>query len=121
VLDAAQVGEHTGAAQRIVDLEHHGRHQLSTLRDQRIVGGELVGQLPGAALLDEEHLVHLVQHGVVGLEVEGGERPDLEPAVLLQLGHALAPLGALAGILRQRNDGRGFDLARSHDGTSISP
>ena len=45
VLDAAQHGQHAGAADRIVDLEHHRGDQLAALRDQRIVGRELVGDL----------------------------------------------------------------------------
>jgi len=47
------------------------------------------------------------------IEVEGGERPDLEPAVFFSSA-SLAPLGALAGIAAQGNDAKA-DL-RGSDG-----
>jgi len=38
--------------------------------------------------------LHLVQHRLVGFEIERRERPDLEPAVLLDLGDLPAAIGA---------------------------
>ena len=104
VLDAAEARQRAGAVHRIVDLEHDGGDQLAALRDQRIIGGEFIGQLPGASLLDEQHFEHLVQHGVERLEVEGCEGADFEAAMLLQLGDAAAALGADLGVFRRGQD-----------------
>jgi len=121
VLDAAQHAEHARAAQRIVDLEHHGGHQFAARGDQRIIGRQFVGQLLGPALLDEEHLVHLVQHGVEGFEIERREGTDLEAAVLLDLRDPLAALGPQLGVFGDRDDVGGIDLARHHGSVPASP
>ena len=72
--------EHVGAPRRIVDLEHDRGDQLGALRDQRVVGRQLVGDLRLAALLDVQHLLDLLPHRLVILEIECRERADLDPA-----------------------------------------
>ena len=114
VFDAAQHAERARPAHRIVDLEHHRCDQLGALRDQRIVGRQFVGQLRVAALLDEQHLLHLVQHRLVAFEVEGCEGTHFETAVLLERGHARASLRTLGGIFGQRQERGRLDLARCH-------
>ena len=121
VLDAAQGRQHARTADRIVDLEHNGRHQFAALGDQRIVGRELVRNLSRATLFDEQHLVHLMQHRLVGFEIERRERADLEPAVPLDLGNLPTAFGAQLRILGGRQDGGGLDLARCHASRSINP
>ena len=71
------------------------RHQLRALRYQRIVGGELVGELRLSAFFDEQHFLDLEQHRLEGLEIEGAYRPDLDPAQLLHRQQRLAALCAL--------------------------
>ena len=74
------------------------------LRDQRVVGGELVVDLRVAALLDVQHLLHLLPHRVEILEIEGRERADLDPPALLDLGNLGAPL--LDATLAYSSSGR---------------
>ena len=110
-LDAAQAGQERGPPDRVVDLEHQRGDQLVALGDQRVVGVELVGDLRLAALFDVEHLVDLVPHGVIGLEVEGGIGADACAAVALRLGDPAAAVGALAGVGLGRHDVGVLDLA----------
>src|SRR3546814_15285533 len=63
-------------ARRILDLKHHGGHQLGALRDQGIIGGQLVGNLFSAAAFGQQHLLHLEQHGVEILEIEGARSEE---------------------------------------------
>ena len=93
VLDPAQLAQHAGAADRIVDLEHQGGDQLRALRDQRVVGGQFVGQLLVAALLDQQHLLDLEQHGLEALEIDGALGAERDPAQALgrQQGGAARP------------------------------
>jgi len=88
----------------LVDLEHHRGDQLAALRDERIVGAQLVLDLLLAALFDVEHLMDLMPHRRIILEIEGGERADLDTARPLHLGHALAPLGTLLDVVGERHD-----------------
>ena len=68
------------AATRVVDLEHDRRDELAALRDQRVIGRQLVCDLRLAALLDVQHLLDLLPHRLEILEIEGGERADLDAA-----------------------------------------
>jgi len=97
LFDPAKRRQHARAAHRILDLDHHCGDQFLALGDERIVGFELIGDLLLAALLDVEHLVDLMPHRVVILEIEGDERSDLDAAVAFQLGDALL---VFAPILR---------------------
>jgi hypothetical protein len=62
-----------------------------------------------------------MQHRVVALEIEGRERPDLQAAVFLEVGDALAPLAALLAVLGEWNDRRGVDLAQVNDEDAFYP
>ena len=104
VLDPAQARQHRGPARRVVDLEHDRGDQLLSLRDQRIVGGQLVLDLRIAALLDMQHLLHLVPHRLVILEVEGREGPDLQPTAPFDLGDPLALIAADRGVFGERQN-----------------
>jgi hypothetical protein len=66
---------------------------VTTVGNQRVVGAEFIRDLRLAALFDIEHLVDLVPHGVVILEIEGGERTHLDAAALLD-GADFFPAGA---------------------------
>lgn len=94
VFDAAELHQSPGAALRVVDFEHHRRVELAALRDQRVVGRQLVGDLVVAAFLDIEHLVDMAPHRREILEIECRERPDLEAAALFQLGDLAPALAA---------------------------
>src|SRR5260370_112204 len=80
ILDAAESFERGLAARLLVDLEHYRGDQLAALRDQRVVGAQLVFDLRLAALFDVKHLVDLMPHRRIILEIEGGERADLDAA-----------------------------------------
>ena len=57
-----RLGEHVVRRDGIVDLEHDGGDQLAAVGDQRVVGAQLIRDLRLAALLDVEHLLHLMPH-----------------------------------------------------------
>src|SRR3546814_16328704 len=92
------------AAHRIVDLEHDRGNQLAALGDQRVVGPQLVLDLRLAAFFDPQHLVDLLPHGLIALEIEGGDRTDLDPAMALQRQDAVAILIALLAVFGARQD-----------------
>src|SRR5438045_9457363 len=92
ILDAAEPGEGRGAESRVVDLEHHRRDKLATLRNQRVVGLEFIRDLRIATLLAVEHLLDLLPHRREILEIEGRERTDFDPPPAFQLGYPAAPL-----------------------------
>ena len=99
VLDAAQAGQRGLAADRILDLEHHRGDQLGALRDQRIVGRQLVGDLRRPAALGQQHLLDLEEHGVEALEIDRAVRPQLHPAQALDRQQRRAALLAHLGEL----------------------
>ena len=104
IFDTAEPGQLAGAPRRIVDFEHDRRDQLGPLRDQRIIGGELVFYLSFAAFLDVQHLLHLLPHRVEILEIECRERADLDPPTFLDLGDLGAALPAHLGVFVERQD-----------------
>src|SRR5215831_10275633 len=104
VFDPAQPHQHRIAAPRVVDLEHHRRNQVAALRDERIVCGELVFELCIPALLDVQHLLHLIPHSIVVLEIECRKGADFEPALLLDLGDPFALRTSNVGIFGERQD-----------------
>ena len=114
VLDAGEAAEFPVAADLVVDLEHQRRDQFRAVGDQRIIGVEFVGDLFGAAALDMQHLMHLMEHGRVVLEIERRIGTDRDAAGALQLGDAGAAFLALPriGFVRQ-NVGR-CDRVRGH-------
>ena len=64
--------------------------QLRALRNKRIIGRQFLLDLRLTALLDMQHLLHLVPHCLEILEVESREGPDLQPTTPFNLGDALA-------------------------------
>src|SRR5947207_12206045 len=104
ILDAAEPRQNRGAATRIVDLEHDGRDEFTALRDERVVGRQLVRDLRLAALFDVEHLLHLLPHRRKILEVEGRDRPDLDAPLLFQFGDLAAALTAHLDVFVERQD-----------------
>src|SRR5579864_3302029 len=116
VLDPAELGQDAGAADRIVDLEQDRRHQLVALRDERVVGGELVGDLRLAALLGQQHLLHLEQHRFEALEQHGAPGAEMDATQRLdrhQLGAAGLALGAVLFVGDQVGAGDAA-FARGH-------
>ena len=71
---------------------------------KRIVGRQFVLDLRLAALLDMQHLLHLVPHRLVILEVEGREGADLEPAAPFDLGDPLALIASDRGVFGGRQN-----------------
>jgi len=99
------------ASGRVVDLEHDRGDQLLSLRDQWIVCGKLVRDLRLAALLDMQHLLHLVPHRLVILEVEGRKRADLQPTAPFDLGNPLASIASDRGVFGRGQNIRTRQLA----------
>src|SRR5947208_15938722 len=60
ILDAAEPGQAGRPAARVVDLEHDGRDQLVSLRNERVIGRQLIRDLSLAALFDVQHLLNLL-------------------------------------------------------------
>src|SRR5215831_12287714 len=104
VFDPAQARQYRIAAPRIIDLEHDRRNQVAALRDKRIVCVELVFDLRISAFLDVQHLLHLVLHRVVILEIERRKRADFEPALPFDLGNPFALRTSNIGVLGERQD-----------------
>ena len=75
-----------------------------SLRDQWIIGGQFVLDLRLAALLDMQHLVHLVPHRFVILEVEGRKGADLDAPAALDLSDPFALLAAHRGVFGRRHN-----------------
>src|ERR1051326_5684224 len=104
MFDPAEPRQGRRAAARIVDLEHDGRDKLATLRNERVIGCRLIGDLRFAALLDVEHLLYLLPHRREIFEIEGRERADLDAPLLFQLGGLAAALAAHLGVFVERQD-----------------
>ena len=103
-LDPAQGQQHRVAALFILDFQHHGGDQFLALRDQRIVGGQLVRDLRLAARLDVQHLLNLLPHRREILEIEGREWADLDAPLPLQLADLAAPLAPDLDVFVERQD-----------------
>ena len=119
LLDPAELGEDLLAQHRIVDLEHQGGDQFPAIRNQRIIGLQLVQDLRGAALLDEQHLVDLQPHGVVALEIECGMGTQGHPAVLLDLDQGLTLVRTDLGVGVHVHDIGCGDLVRHFGALSM--
>src|SRR5260370_27994797 len=104
VLDPAETRQGGFAALRVVDLEHHRGDQFAALRDQRIVGRQLIGDLRFSALLDVQHLLALLPHRVEILEIEGGERAYFDSAVLFDFTDLAPALAPYVDVLVERQD-----------------
>src|SRR5437763_8792021 len=91
VLDAAEALERGLAAGLVVDLDHDGGDQLVAPGDERVIRPELVRDLLLPAFLDVEHLVDLMPHRRIALEIERREGSDLDTARALHRRDALAP------------------------------
>ena len=76
----------------IINLKHKRGHQVAALRDQRIVSLQFILHLLVATALNAQHLVDLVQHGVVILKIEGRTGPDFHTAVAFDVAQARAPV-----------------------------
>src|SRR5713101_3249423 len=115
VLDTAETFERGLAAHLVIDLEHHGGDKLVPLRDERIISAQLVLDLRLPALLDVEHLVDLMTHRRVVLQVERGEGTDIDLVKFDSLRDMHAGEGAfgseeLRRVLRRLLGDRSTDL-----------
>ncbi len=111
LLDAAEAGQEIGAAQGIVDLEQHRRHQFAPAGHEGVIGRKLAGQLLGAALLDMQHLLDLHAHGLEALEMQSRDRAHLHAPHALQRDDGLAHLLAAGGIVGGGQDVGGGNFA----------
>jgi SH3-like domain-containing protein len=114
VLDAAETGEEGLSPGGVVDLEEDRGHQLAAVGNERVVGAEFIADLRFAALFDVQHLLHLQPHAVIVLEMEGRDRSDLKPSVLLPGDHRLPTYGPHLGVFGGRHEV--FPCSRSFHG-----
>jgi hypothetical protein len=76
---------------RLADLDEHGRRQLTPPEQQRVVDGQLLGDLVVVDdALGAEHLLDLEPHGLVVLEDERQVAADADPAIGLERDDRLA-------------------------------
>src|SRR6266699_5332304 len=99
VLDTDQLRELPAALVRIRILDHHGRLEIAAVRNERVVGCELLlDAFFFEDPLDAQHLLHLVTDGELVLEDKSHVLAEVNRAVLL-VGNDLRPeLRALARV-----------------------
>ena len=114
VLDADQLREPPRALLRIRVLDHHGRLEIAAVRDERVVGSELL--LDAFILedpLDAQHFLHLITDGELVLEDKSEVLAEVNRAVLLVRKDPRAELRALARVGFEGHEARAVDPRHS--------
>ena len=100
VFDSDHFFELCGSHRRIGVLDHEGRLEITSARNQRVIGVEFFVDAIGLEnLFDTQHFLDLVEQGQTVLEVERRVGAKRYLAMLFMFEHLLAELAAFFSIL----------------------